>query len=212
MANEAIPSGTNIQINLQVDPNYPTNLIKFTNYTNANHSPAVVKLSASAANNIGVGITDLAIYMRRAWNDEPLGIERVIRLKQFFSQIINLTGKSGKYEVSIPTPKVLTHVLMCFLNPPVSGTGINGNPTDFGAGFTNDCLTADANTLDAVNCLSQIQMQYNGRLYPNNTYSPMNLNTAVSSSTGDAIRAYFDFLNNCKAKSITNCGSLYTFE
>ena len=75
--------------------------------------------------------------MRRAWNDEPLGIERVIRLKQFFSQIINLTGKSGKYEVSIPTPKVLTHVLMCFLNPPVSGTGINGNHTDFGAGLFN---------------------------------------------------------------------------
>jgi hypothetical protein len=217
-SNDPLPPHAKLQLVFMVDPSYANNLIKFVDPT---ASIKVGNLDAqgnnpNGNNSIGVGIADMQLYMYKAHDYELQKVQHSIRMKQFYSQVINLNGSSGSsnYNVPVPSGKQISHIMFAFINPTsLTGAG-NTNTLYYPTEFSSHALSGGYlrnNGTDAISTLSNFQCQYAGRLYPNPQYNSINMNLAtVTNETGDTTRMFMDFINSCGTGHLDRAGSLYS--
>ena len=222
-SNDPIPPHCKIQLVFMVDPNHAQNLIQFVTPASALQVGILNGSGVNTTNNsIGVGVADMQLWMYKAHDYELQRVQHSIRMKQFYSQVINLTGCNGSsnYNIPVPSGNAITHIMFAFITPTtntVGSTATNYYYYYYPTNFSSNTLTGTApnayltnSGTDAISNLSTFQCQYAGRLYPNPQYTSINMNVATATiETGDTTRMVMEFINNCGTWHVDRAGALY---
>ena len=92
-----------------MDSNYPTNIVQFTqNLTSTTNNVAqqisIVALNSTTvkAYTIGVGVTDMTLYLCITNKENPVNESRLLNVRQIWSQIHTITSTSDSFPLYAP--------------------------------------------------------------------------------------------------------------
>ena len=164
--NDPIPPHTKIQLVFMVDPSFAQNLIQFVTPATALKVGSLDSQGNNANGNssIGVGVADMQLWMYKAHDYELQRVQHSIRMKQFYSQVINLNGSSGSsnYNIPVPSGKSISHIMFAFITPTTVTVGGTAStyyyPTDFSSNTTTGTAPNAYLTNSGTDAISSLSM------------------------------------------------------
>ena len=196
-SNAYIPPHTRVETSFNVNTNW---FNEICSVVGAFPAGGTVQLPMGGVNtvndSIGWGVVDISLWLCYVTEPSPVNMVKEIPLKQFFSQIHTITSSNESFILTLPNGgRNVTHLLGCFLQR-VRGT-IKSSSNDFSSGYSNASPEVKV-TGDAITNLQMIRFILD-KTYPNPDYD-LNFSTAISNSSKDVSRSFYDFINNSDNK------------
>ena len=106
---DGIPPDTSVKFSFNVDSNYPTNIVQLTQNLTSTNNNVAQQLSIVALNDtlvkacaIGVGVTDMTLYLCITNKENPVNESRLLNVRQIWSQIHTITSTSDSFPLYAP--------------------------------------------------------------------------------------------------------------